>query len=426
MPTELAPGAATVLLPDSPELRGLKPATARILHEALQRGKVSVAEIALIVPREISRDRERFASFIAEIGVLLRTGSVAIVADRELASYRAQYPTKKPSELVPPRERVLGAIRPAKELDADFQFGIVRESEDGIRYRPLLTSEQEAELGRQILEHRSLKARNRLVEHNLRLAQWVARRYVRSKIPLEDLIQDGYIGLTIAADKWDYRIARFTTYATWWIRQSITRSIMDRGELIRLPVHIQEFRNKILKAAGDAAEKLGRPPTASEVAEEAKVSKEKIRRTFLQVNSIIVSIDAKIRTAGQGDGNESTVGDMIPDLGAIDAEVMVQAKEALQEARERLRDVLEDVTTGLNLSERDIEVFNTFYGFDGSGKRQTFEYVGDRFNVSRERIRQIISKIWEMVDARGSEMNHSHLLQELARIDDLEKIVNSV
>lgn len=425
MPAEMARNAATVLLPSSTELGGLKPATARMLHEALERGQISIGEIAMIMPREMSRDRERSTQFVAEVGKLFRSRGVKIVSDRELAAYRIQYPLKKPSDFKPAREPSARRVSRNTSSDGEFQFNVLRESENGTRFLPLLTPAQEMELGRDLLENRSLRARNKLVEHNLRLAQWVARRYVKSKIPLEDLVQEAYIGLMIAADKWDYRIARFTTYATWWVRQSITRSIMDRSELIRLPVHIQEFRNKILKAAGDAAARLGRPPTIDEVAKEARISKEKIRRTFLQTSSNIVSLDDKVRSSGQGDGNESTIGDLIADIGGVNAEVMLQAKEALEEARERLREVLEDVTVVIRLSERDVQVFNAFYGFDGSGKRRTLEYVGDQFKISRERIRQIISNIWQAVDARGSEMSHEHLLQELVRIDELEKIVNS-
>lgn len=237
---------------------------------------------------------------------------------------------------------------------------------------PLLTPEEEIELAIRIADD-DKKAKQRLAEANLRLVVSIAKRYVGRGMHFLDLIQEGNLGLIKAVDKFDYTKGfKFSTYATWWIRQAITRAIADQARTIRIPVHMVETINKVKKTNSQLLHENGRDPTAEEIAQRLDMPVEKVRE-ILRVAQEPVSLETPI-----GEEEDSHLGDFIPDDDApapADAASMMLLKE-------QLNDVLKTLTP------REAQVLRLRFGLEG-GHPHTLEEVGAIFNVTRERIRQI-------------------------------------
>jgi RNA polymerase primary sigma factor len=242
----------------------------------------------------------------------------------------------------------------------------------GIGKVRLLTAQEEVDLAQRI-ERGSFEAKQRLVESNLRLVVSIAKHYRNQGLPFLDLIQEGTFGLVRATEKFDYRRGfKFSTYATWWIRQAIARSLADKARTIRIPVHIVEKLNRIGRAERRLVTGLGREPTVEEIAEVTGIEPE-------EVESIRRSAQAPISLeAPVGDEEQSEFGQLIADEKAESP--YDRAVETL--TNEALRDALE------NLSYRERRVLELRYGF-GNQRPQTLEEVGRAFNVTRERIRQV-------------------------------------
>ena len=240
---------------------------------------------------------------------------------------------------------------------------------------PLLTPEEEIELAIRIGEN-DQQAKQRLAEANLRLVVSIAKRYVGRGLQFLDLIQEGNLGLIKAVDKFDYTKGfKFSTYATWWIRQAITRAIADQARTIRIPVHMVETINKVKKTNSQLLHKIGRDPTAEEIAEELGMPADKVRE-ILRVSQDPVSLETPI-----GEEEDSHLGDFIPDddaLAPADAASMLLLKEQLAE-------VLKTLTS------REAKVLSLRFGLE-DGHPHTLEEVGSEFGVTRERIRQIEAK----------------------------------
>jgi len=240
---------------------------------------------------------------------------------------------------------------------------------------PLLTAEEEVELARR-MEMGDKNAKGRLIEANLRLVVSIAKRYVGRGMQFLDLIQEGNMGLIKAVEKFDYRKGyKLSTYATWWIRQAITRAIADQARTIRIPVHMVETINKLIRTSRHLIQALGREPSPEEVASEMGITPEKVRE-ILKIAQEPVSLETPI-----GEEEDSHLGDFIEDEDAL---APVEAASFLL-LKEQIEGVLE------TLNEREQKVLRLRFGLD-DGKARTLEEVGREFGVTRERIRQIEAK----------------------------------
>ena len=240
---------------------------------------------------------------------------------------------------------------------------------------PLLSMDEEVELAKRIAEGDQY-ATERLTESNLRLVVSIAKKYVGRGLSFLDLIQEGNLGLIKAVDKFDYSKGyKFSTYATWWIRQAITRSIADQSRTIRIPVHMSEVINKAYRISRSLLQELGREPTEEEIAKEMNLPVEKVRE-IMKISADPISLDTPI-----GEEDDSHLGDFIKDdtiMGPEDAAAYTMLQDQIQKL----------LTT---LSEREQRVLILRFGLL-DGRTRTLEEVGKEFNVTRERIRQIEAK----------------------------------
>jgi len=271
-------------------------------------------------------------------------------------------------------------VEPLEKIDLSVPEGIsiddpVRMYLKEIGKVPLLTADEEIEIA-QRMEQGDDDAKRKLAEANLRLVVSIAKRYVGRGMLFLDLIQEGNLGLIKAVEKFDYRKGyKFSTYATWWIRQAITRAIADQARTIRIPVHMVETINKLIRVSRQLLQEYGREPTPEEIAKAMSITEGKVRE-IIKIAQEPVSLETPI-----GEEEDSHLGDFIPDE---DAPAPAEAA-SFSLMKEQLLDVLDTLTP------REEKVLRLRFGLD-DGRQRTLEEVGREFSVTRERIRQIEAK----------------------------------
>jgi RNA polymerase primary sigma factor len=335
---------------ESQELRSL-------IAEGRDRGYLTFEQIAATLEEvEVTKEQVR-----ALHGHLIEHG-VDVIAENGLTAY------KEAKEAGPPG----GAKKPELDLTVEPSLDSLRLYLRSIGRVDLLTADQEIELAKRI-ERGDMIAKRHMVEANLRLVVSIAKGYLGRGLSFLDLIQEGSLGLIRAVEKFDYRRGyKFSTYATWWIRQAVTRAIADKARTIRIPVHMVEKLNRVTHVERQLVQRLGREPEPAEIAVELKVSVREVR-DILRVAQMPVSLEKPV-----GDEEESELGDFVADE---------STEEPFETATENLQ--REDIQRALDaLPERERQVIELRYGLRGH-EPLTLEEVGRAFGVTRERIRQI-------------------------------------
>lgn len=335
---------------------------AKLIKTGREQGFLTQDEILDVFPDAEKRLEELddlYATLLAEGVDVFETVTSDALADDEKAKEKLE------------REiEILSKLGGAESTDPVRQY--LRE----IGKVPLLVAEEEVELAKRY-EKGDKAAKDKLTESNLRLVVSIAKKYIGRGLSLLDLIQEGNQGLIRAVEKYDWRKGyKFSTYATWWIRQAITRAIADQARTIRIPVHMVETINKLYRISRKLMQDLGREATPEEIAEEAEMDPNRVREIF-KISQEVTSLEAPV-----GEDKESFLGDFIPDetqLSPVDA----ASKQLLQG---HLDDVLYST-----LSDREAKVLECRFGLKGN-KQMTLEEVGKLFGVTRERIRQIEAK----------------------------------
>jgi RNA polymerase primary sigma factor len=351
-----------------------------LIHEGQERGFLTFEQIALTL-EEVEVTKEQLVELH---GYLVEQGIDVVGPDgKPLAPGLGSGDTAKEPEAQSAAERRAEASKkPEIDLTVEPSLDSLRLYLRSIGRVDLLTAEQEVALAKRI-ERGDMQAKQAMIEANLRLVVSIAKSYLGRGLTFLDLIQEGSLGLIRAVEKFDYRRGyKFSTYATWWIRQAVTRAIADKGRTIRIPVHMVEKLNKVVHVERQLVQGLGREPTPEEISSELECTPREVR-DILRIAQQPVSLEKPI-----GEEEESELGDFVEDQTAESP--FEQASENLR--RENVRRALAALPT------REREVIEMRFGLTG-GRPRTLEEVGRAFNVTRERIRQIENHTLKKLEA---------------------------
>ena len=380
---------------------------------------------------------------IADIHAAMRSRNKTLKDDGKTGEVIVLKPeAREKIRILPPRE--------TKVSEPDHQFldqsnvGVSLISKDPLeiyyqdlrRFKKFLSADQEVELGRRVREENDMAARDILVRHNLRLVLWIARKHLFkinarrnewSGLDYSDLVQEGNIGLITAASQYDYRKGfRFTTYAQWWIRAAIGRVITNSG-FIRIPAHLDESVSKVTRIMEDIALREGRPPSIEEIAIVAEMDASKVRQVLKAAQTSVSMAALNEVIADSRDGSpsgENELGDFIVDERFLRPDRALEAQQELDAACKRLNHLTEMLYADESISERNRVIFVSLYGLGGSLRMRTLEHVGENYDITRERIRQIILICWEKLQKSGLDMDHDSVVEELERIGELENLTH--
>lgn len=291
----------------------------------------------------------------------------------------------------------------------------------------LLEHQEVLELARRWRTLGDNEARKTIVSNNLRLSMKIATHYIGRGLDYDDLVQEGNIGIMMAVDRFDpEKGCRFSTYATWWIKQCMVRAIMNFKDTIRIPVHAKESQNKIYKVTDELRRELQREPTLEEVAARAELEIDEVKKTIRQSRINVVSLEELAYSGSPKEERAVTIGDHTADIYFPSAVTAIEAKERLEEASIVVRALVATIKT-LPISEKSKTAFRMYYGLDGHSEGATLKSVANtpRFGVSSERIRQIIVEVWKNIEESGIAMDDEKLVATIDLIHNLENIVGS-
>ena len=347
-----------------------------LIKELIDKGKTSKNKLTYTTIADVLESADLDKNQMDDIYDMLMSKGIEIISETEPDDFDIildeEDLTENPDAIIEEANEI--------DLEANMPKGVavddpVRMYLKEIGKVPLLTADEEIELAKR-MEKGDEEAKKRLCEANLRLVVSIAKRYVGRGMLFLDLIQEGNLGLIKAVDKFDYTKGyKFSTYATWWIRQAITRSIADQARTIRIPVHMVETINKLIRVSRQLLQTYGREPTPEEIAQEMGLSVDKVRE-IQKIAQEPVSLETPI-----GEEEDSHLGDFIPD-----EDVPAPAEAAtFSMLKEQLVEVLDTLT------EREQKVLKLRFGLE-DGRARTLEEVGKEFEVTRERIRQIEAK----------------------------------
>ena len=347
-----------------------------LIKELIDKGKTSKNKLTYTTIADVLESADLDKNQMDDIYDMLMSKGIEIISETEPDDFDIildeEDLTENPDAIIEEANEI--------DLEANMPKGVavddpVRMYLKEIGKVPLLTADEEIELAKR-MEKGDEEAKKRLCEANLRLVVSIAKRYVGRGMLFLDLIQEGNLGLINAVDKFDYTKGfKFSTYATWWIRQAITRSIADQARTIRIPVHMVETINKLIRVSRQLLQTYGREPTPEEIAQEMGLSVDKVRE-IQKIAQEPVSLETPI-----GEEEDSHLGDFIPDE---DVSAPAEAA-AFSMLKEQLVEVLDTLT------EREQKVLKLRFGLE-DGRARTLEEVGKEFEVTRERIRQIEAK----------------------------------
>lgn len=450
---------------------GLKPEALGILLTAKDKGRISLQQIGSLITAEISQDNEKLRPTMLWITQLLSGLDIKIVigevhykkpeSHSPVTSYfqrpeeapaskgklnvvllnstgLSEGTSKEPSQEAPlEMEKDDGTDVEEDEFadpNGEFVPKFIFDKETGVSnpyYRAVkdhkfLKHEHLLELARRWQMHGDYEVRNTIVVHNLRLSMKIASRYMGRGLDYDDLVQEGNIGLMIAAERFEPEKGfHFTTYATWWVRQHMQRAIQNFKNFVRMPVHTQEALHKILKITCELGMQLQREPMLEEVAAKAGEDVDKVKKILHQLKVPVVSLEELAYSTSSKD-SDASLEDITADIAAISPSMALEAKEDLEIAARNIRTFLAAIKA-LDVSDKQKTAFKMYYGLDGHREDHTLVSIAESsgFGVTRERVRQMNKIVWKKLAEHGIAMDDQKLVTSLKRVHDLENIVSA-